>query len=158
MTAMSRATRRVIVAHLTDRGMSPAEIASELGVSRDTVRRDLTETSPPAPAPEPEPAPSVAPGLLVPLRPDFRTDLALLVDAYRAEKPEDVVRFVVHRAARSVRARVRRSADSGLSGSGVRTGQQQHDGPPSGRLSGSSGESGSPVRPLSGTVKGGLRA
>ncbi|MFD1659989.1 helix-turn-helix domain-containing protein [Streptomyces caeni] len=50
MAAMSREVRRIVVAHLTERGMDPAKIASELGVSRETVRRDLHNPPPPAPA------------------------------------------------------------------------------------------------------------
>lgn len=52
MAALSRATRRIVVAHLTVRGMKPAEIASELDVSADTVRRDLDAT-PAAATPDP---------------------------------------------------------------------------------------------------------
>lgn len=50
MAAMSREVRRIIVAHLTERGMDPAKIAAELGVSRETVRRDLHNPPPSAPA------------------------------------------------------------------------------------------------------------
>ncbi|MFJ9217868.1 helix-turn-helix domain-containing protein [Streptomyces sp. NPDC102383] len=52
MTVRSVEVRRVIVAHLTDRHMSVAEIADELGVSRETVRRDRLN---PPPATEAEP-------------------------------------------------------------------------------------------------------
>jgi predicted ArsR family transcriptional regulator len=41
VSTLSRATRRLIVAHLTQCGMNAADIAAELGVSRETVRRDL---------------------------------------------------------------------------------------------------------------------
>ena len=50
MAAMSREVRRIVVAHLTERRMDPAQIAAELGVSRETVRRDLLNPPPPAPA------------------------------------------------------------------------------------------------------------
>ncbi|MEV8065274.1 helix-turn-helix domain-containing protein [Streptomyces sp. NPDC085995] len=100
---MSRATRRIIVAHLSDRGMSPAEIAAELGVSRDTVRRDLADAPPPAPAPEPEPAPPVAAGLLLPDGVKLRADLDVLTAAYKAARPEDAARFAIHQAAAGVR-------------------------------------------------------
>ncbi|WP_203622253.1 helix-turn-helix domain-containing protein [Streptomyces sp. SID8499] len=100
---MSRATRRIIVAHLTERGMSPAEIAAELGVSRDTVRRDLTDAPPPAVPAEPEPAPPVAAGLLLPDGVNLRADLDVLTAAYRAERPEDAARFAIHQAAAGVR-------------------------------------------------------
>ncbi|MGW1363497.1 DeoR family transcriptional regulator [Streptomyces chartreusis] len=43
---MSRGTRRIIVAHLTSLHMDPAQIAAELGVSRETVRRDLNNLPP----------------------------------------------------------------------------------------------------------------
>lgn len=99
---MSRATRRVVVAHLTDRGMSPADIAAELGVSRDTVRRDLADAPPPAPAPEPEPAAPPTPGLLLPEGTQLRQDLNVLAAAFRA-RPEDVARFAIHQAAQGVR-------------------------------------------------------
>jgi hypothetical protein len=41
---MSVGTRRLLVRHLADRDMPPAKIASELGISRETVRRDLHNT------------------------------------------------------------------------------------------------------------------
>jgi hypothetical protein len=50
MAAMSREVRRIVVAHLAERLMDPAQIAAELGVSRETVRRDLQNPPPPAPA------------------------------------------------------------------------------------------------------------
>ncbi|MEU2895233.1 helix-turn-helix domain-containing protein [Streptomyces sp. NPDC006967] len=103
MAALSRATRRIVVAHLTDRGMSPAEIAAELGVSTDTVRRDLRDGAPPAPSGEDEPAAPVAPGLLLPDEPQLRRNLAVLTDAYGA-RPEDAARFAIRQAARHVRA------------------------------------------------------
>ncbi|MFC9050072.1 helix-turn-helix domain-containing protein [Streptomyces anthocyanicus] len=102
MAAMSRATRRIVVAHLTDRGMSPAEIASELGVSRDTVRRDLADAPPPAPPAEREPAAPVAAGLLLPDVVQLRKDLNILTAAYGA-RPEDAARFAIHQAATGVR-------------------------------------------------------
>ncbi|WP_338907060.1 helix-turn-helix domain-containing protein [Streptomyces nigra] len=51
MAAMSREVRRIVVAHLASLNMDPAQIAAELGVSRETVRRDLLNPPPPAPAP-----------------------------------------------------------------------------------------------------------
>lgn len=105
MSSLSRDTRRIIVAHLTDRGMSPAEIAAELGVSRDTVRRDMeicvaqqaTQTEPAAAPP--------APGLLLPESPQLRQDLNVLAAAFKA-RPESVAGFAIHQLARHVRARV----------------------------------------------------
>jgi DNA-binding transcriptional ArsR family regulator len=111
MAAMSRATRRIIVAHLTDRGMTPSEIADELGVSGDTVRRDLREVPPPAPAPEPEFAAPVAAGLLLPESTQLRQNLNLLAAAYKAQ-PEDVARLAIHQAAQAVRVRWQASIDA----------------------------------------------
>lgn len=117
MAALSRATRRVIVAHLTDRGMSPQEIAAELAVSADTVRRDLRDGAPPAPAVADEPAAPVASGLLLPDGVQLRQDLNVLTAAYGA-RPEDAARFAVHQAARHVRAWQARA--DGRSRQGVR--------------------------------------
>ncbi|WP_254395801.1 helix-turn-helix domain-containing protein [Streptomyces sp. AC512_CC834] len=99
---MSRATRRIVVAHLTEHGMNPADIAAELGVSPDTVRRDLRDGTPSAPAPVPEPAASVAAGLLLPDGVQLRQDLNVLTAAFRAQ-PEDAARFAIHQAAQGVR-------------------------------------------------------
>lgn len=79
--SMSRATRQIIVAHLTDDGMDIGEIASELGVSRETVRRDLHNRPPkPATASPAAEAPDVAPGEALVLRLDepLRGSLAVL--------------------------------------------------------------------------------
>ncbi|MFG3231805.1 DeoR family transcriptional regulator [Streptomyces antibioticus] len=103
MAALSRATRRIIVAHLTDHSMNPADIAAELGVSIDTVRRDLRELPAPAPAPEPAPAAPAASGLLLPEGPQLRGDLAALTAAFGAQ-PEDAARYAIHQEARRVRA------------------------------------------------------
>jgi hypothetical protein len=101
---MSRATRRIVVAHLTDCGMNPADVASELGVSADTVRRDLAA----APAREPEPAaPDAAPPahvLLLPDDPQLRRNLTVLATAHRASA-EEAVRGIIDRAADHVRHR-----------------------------------------------------
>ncbi|WP_019072411.1 helix-turn-helix domain-containing protein [Streptomyces hokutonensis] len=105
MSTLSRDTRRIVVAHLTARGMIPAEIASELGVSRDTVRRDLAETPPQAPAPADPVAAPPAPGLLLPESTQLRQDLNVLAAAYKAQR-EDVARSAIHQAAQAVRARV----------------------------------------------------
>ncbi|GAB2325624.1 helix-turn-helix domain-containing protein [Streptomyces variabilis] len=116
MAAMSRATRRIVVAHLTERRMTAQEIASELGVSVDTVRRDQREGAPPAPTPEPEPAAPAAAGLLLPDGLQLRLDLKVLTAAYEAQ-PEDVARFAIHQAARIVQ---RRMPSGSVSGSHVR--------------------------------------
>ncbi|WP_158824635.1 helix-turn-helix domain-containing protein [Streptomyces sp. NRRL F-5527] len=142
MAAMSRATRRIVVAHLTERRMSAQEIASELGVSVDTVRRDQREGAPPAPAPEPEPAAPAAAGLLLPDGKQLRQDLKVLTAAYKAQ-PEDVARFAIHQAARIVQRRM-------PSGSAVRPAER----PDAGQQSGLSG---STVRPVSAVREGDAR-
>ncbi|MGI5406624.1 helix-turn-helix domain-containing protein [Streptomyces chartreusis] len=78
---MTRATRQIVVAHLAERGMDPATIASELGVSCETVCRDLTNPPSPLPAAEStEVAPVVADAEVLVLRLDeaLRASLALL--------------------------------------------------------------------------------
>jgi len=111
MPALSRATRRIVVAHLTERGMSPADIAAELHVSGDTVRRDLREGAPPAPAPVPAPAAPPAPGLLLPDSAQLRQDLNVLSAAFKAQ-PQDAARFAIHQLARHVRARWQAGIDA----------------------------------------------
>lgn len=101
---MSRATRRIVVAHLAERGMNPADIASELGVSADTVRRDLRDTPPPVSTIVETDAAPPAPGLLLPESTQLRQDLNILSAAYKAQ-PEDVARFAIHQLAQSVRRR-----------------------------------------------------
>ncbi|MCX4973165.1 helix-turn-helix domain-containing protein [Streptomyces sp. NBC_00620] len=99
---MSVGTRRILVAHLAERRMSVPEIASELGVSKETVRRDLHN---PPPAVEPETPPDVAPpapGLVLPESKQLRQDLNVLTTAFRG-KPEDVARFAIHQAAQPIR-------------------------------------------------------
>lgn len=112
MSGMSRDTRRLIVRYLAGRNMSPADIASELGVSRETVRRDLHTPAQPeaAPGPEPEAPPEPEPeahsaaGLLLHETPQLRHDLNVITAAYKAEQPEDAARFAIHQAAQQVRA------------------------------------------------------
>lgn len=78
MSSDARAARRATVRQLADRGMSARAIAAELGVGKDTVRRDLRDlealtraTS--ATAPEPDAPPAAPPaeperaGIFVPL-------------------------------------------------------------------------------------------
>ncbi|WP_406457076.1 hypothetical protein OH768_24845 [Streptomyces sp. NBC_01622] len=102
---MSRATRRIVVAHLTEHGMNPAEIASELEVSADTVRRDLREAPPAVVTETVTAAPPPAPGLLLPESTQLRQDLNLLAASYRAQS-EDVARFAIHVAAEAIRRRM----------------------------------------------------
>ncbi|MGW7715187.1 winged helix-turn-helix domain-containing protein [Streptomyces chartreusis] len=102
MAAMSRATRRIIVAHLMRDGMSPVDIASELGVSRDTVRRDAEATHQGASTDAAPDAQADAPGLLVPETPQTARDLEVLCAAFKA-RPEDAARYAIHQAARHVR-------------------------------------------------------
>lgn len=77
MAAMSRDTRILVVACLTSHGKSVPEIASELGISRETVRRDLQN----APTPEPQDeAPDAVPAdaLVLPLDEPLREALDVL--------------------------------------------------------------------------------
>lgn len=108
--SMSRATRQIVVAHLTDRGMSPGEIADELGVSRETVRRDLHNTPPPtALEPAPDEAPAVAPGeegLHLPPSLQLGQDLRLLAASHKGPK-EAVAEQLLHDKAEEIRARMR---------------------------------------------------
>lgn len=79
--SMSRATRQIVVAHLTERGMDPTAIAAELGVSRETVRRDLLNPPPPlSPTGGTVEAPDVAGPEVLTLRLDepLHTSLAVL--------------------------------------------------------------------------------
>ncbi|MER7927059.1 hypothetical protein ABTY96_28535 [Streptomyces sp. NPDC096057] len=105
MAAMSRATRRIVVAHLTERGMNPADIASELEVSADTVRRDLREAPPAVVTETVTVAAPPAPGLLLPESTQLRQDLNLLAAAHKTQR-EDVAHFVIHQAAEVIRARM----------------------------------------------------
>jgi AraC-like DNA-binding protein len=101
---MSRATRRIVVAHLTEHGMNPAQIAAELHVSRDTVRRDLDATGEFSPVPETESAEPPAPCLLLTETTQLRQDLNLLAAAFRAQR-EDAACFGIHVAAEGIRRR-----------------------------------------------------
>lgn len=107
MAAMSRATRRIVVKHLMHRGMNPADIAAELGVSRDTVRRDADAAQHDAEDAHQDASPDAgpdAPGLRLPESKQLRQDLSVLCAAYKAQ-PEDVARFAIHQAAQSMRRR-----------------------------------------------------
>ncbi|MFJ4829869.1 DeoR family transcriptional regulator [Streptomyces sp. NPDC088747] len=113
---MSRATRLIVVAHLTERHMTVPEIAAELGVSKETVRRDLHN---PPPAAEPETPPNVAPdeppvsadprpgpeGVTLPPSEQLGKDLRLLAASYKGQ-PEDIARLLIHQAAEAVRTRM----------------------------------------------------
>jgi hypothetical protein len=95
VSGLSVEVRRIVVAVLTDRHMSPAQIAAELGVSRETVRRDLlarpapaedqaaTDEQPAEAPPEPEPAPDAAPDatVTVPVTGRTRANLDALAEA-----------------------------------------------------------------------------
>lgn len=110
---MSRATRQIVVAHLTERGMSPAEIASELEVSRETVRRDLHNAPAANPtAATPDAAPEVArpaiggpQGLTLPPTLQLGQDLRLLAASYKTPA-EDIACQLLHREAEAIRDRV----------------------------------------------------
>ena len=111
MAAMSRATRRIVVAHLTEHGMNPVDIASELDVSADTVRRDIREWTPATVAQTDTVAAPPAPGLLLPESTQLRQDLNILTTAFRAQ-PEDAARFAIHQLAEQVRARWQAQVDA----------------------------------------------
>lgn len=111
MTALSRATRRIVVTHLAERGMTPTKIADELGVSGDTVRRDLREAPPATTAETTVVAAPPAPGLLLPESTQLRQDLNILATAFRAQ-PEDAARFAIHQLAEQVRTRWQAQVDA----------------------------------------------
>ena len=86
---MTRADRRTLVRRLTDQGLSQRQIAARLGVSKDTVRRDLrlglrhpahesaAGQRPDAPHDAPDGAPSGEPGAPQPETPaDEAMDVA----------------------------------------------------------------------------------
>ncbi|MCI3240272.1 sigma factor-like helix-turn-helix DNA-binding protein [Streptomyces spinosisporus] len=101
---MSRDTRILIVACLTGHGMTLPEIASELGVSKETVRRDLQN----APAPEPPPvAADAVPdnALVLPLDEPLSEALRVLRSVHNG--PDTAAQNVA-----AVRAAVRATADA----------------------------------------------
>ncbi|KUN95430.1 helix-turn-helix domain-containing protein [Streptomyces caeruleatus] len=108
MAAMSREVRRIVVAHLTERRMDPAQIAAELGVSRETVRRDLLNPPPPAPAAA---GPDVADGEDLVLRLDEPLRESLTVLREVCSGPDTVAqrvaaaRAAIHATADSIRER-----------------------------------------------------
>ncbi|MFJ1869946.1 helix-turn-helix domain-containing protein [Streptomyces chartreusis] len=112
--SMSRATRQIVVAHLASIDMPQQQIADELGVSRETVRRDLNSAPPPATSDAPaEEAPDVAPpvlfgpqGLSLPASLQLGQDLRLLAASYKAPA-EDVARQLLHEQAEAIRDRMR---------------------------------------------------
>lgn len=104
----------MIVADLTARHMSAAQIADELGVSRETVRRDLHNPPPAVEAvPVPDVAPDVAPrvafgaqGLTLPASLRLGQDLRLLATVHK-RSAEDVAEELIHQQAEKVRDRWR---------------------------------------------------
>ena len=105
MSTLSRATRQLVVAHLSGRGMNPQEIAAELGVSRETVRRDLHNAEPAASTGA---GTDVAAGVLV-LCLDEPLRVALAVLRGRLGAPDTVVQNVA-----AARAAIRATADTVL--------------------------------------------
>ncbi|MFJ2477093.1 HTH domain-containing protein [Streptomyces sp. NPDC087659] len=103
---LSRDARRTLVRQLADQDMSARAIALKIGVSKDTVRRDLDALrqdaapvaqtdAPPAPAPAP-PAQVGAPGgarLELDLDDQLRRDLATI--ARTGVPAPDAIRFAV---------------------------------------------------------------
>lgn len=71
MSRDQRAARRAIVRQLADRGMSARAIAAELGVGKDTVRRDLEalahDTNPAQTTAAPPAGAAEQPGIFIPL-------------------------------------------------------------------------------------------
>lgn len=120
--AMSVTTRRALVRQLADGDptLSARAIGKQVGVSKDTVLRDLAETqpvpsqpapeiSPPEPHPAPEPAPEAQSGapegyLVLVVDESLRQDLAVL----RAAKPHTNTEAANREA---VRAAIRIMAD-----------------------------------------------
>ncbi|MGW4388221.1 HTH domain-containing protein [Streptomyces sp. NPDC004685] len=123
MSALSVEVRRIVVAHLTDRHMSAAQIATELGVSRETVRRDLLNRPPAA---EPDTASDEAPDEAAPepqtasnepftvrtgpegltLAPSLKLGQDLRIIAASHKRPaEDVAEDLLHWHAERIRAR-----------------------------------------------------
>ncbi|MGW0163643.1 helix-turn-helix domain-containing protein [Streptomyces sp. NPDC003343] len=94
---MSRATRRIVVAHLASRGMPLPQIASELGVSRDTVRRDL-DAAPLTPAMDAAPDAQDVDTLALPLDEPLRMRLAVLRAVHGGADTEAQNRAVVRAA------------------------------------------------------------
>lgn len=84
--------------------MNPADIAAELGVSRDTVRRDMDAGVSSETPTEAEPAAPPAPGLLLAEDPQLRRNLAVIAAAHRAPA-EDIVRGFIDQHAEAIRAR-----------------------------------------------------
>ncbi|WP_240982876.1 helix-turn-helix domain-containing protein [Streptomyces sp. S3(2020)] len=112
MAAMSREVRRIVVAHLASLHMPVPKIADELGVSRETVRRDLLDAPPPAPtAATPDAAPDVAGGKALVLRLDapMRASLAVLREVCNGPDTEAqnvaAARAAIHATADTIRER-----------------------------------------------------
>ncbi|MEV0209439.1 helix-turn-helix domain-containing protein [Streptomyces sp. NPDC050788] len=104
MTAMSRATRQIVVVHLASRGMTQQKIADELGISRDTVRRDIVEAPPAAADPAAPDAADVA-TLVLHLDEPLRDALAVLRSVH--DCPDTVTQNVA-----AARAAIRATADT----------------------------------------------
>ncbi|REE62149.1 Homeodomain-like domain-containing protein [Streptomyces sp. 3212.3] len=100
MSALSRATRQIVVAHLASCGMSQTDIATELGISRDTVRRDINE-APPAPAADAASDAQAVDTLVLPLDTPLREALAVLRSVQGGADTEAQNRAVVRAAVRA---------------------------------------------------------
>ncbi|MFC8220912.1 DeoR family transcriptional regulator [Streptomyces sp. NPDC057362] len=87
--------RRARVRQLQTQGRSLRDIAAEVGVSKDTVRRDLAALEAPA-------AKADEQLLLVVVDEQLRKDLNLLAASYRLAG-EDAARLVLHQAAEGIR-------------------------------------------------------
>ncbi|WP_420035062.1 DeoR family transcriptional regulator [Streptomyces sp. cg28] len=122
MSGMSRGVRQNVVSFLADRNMPVRDIADELGVSPETVRRDLHNRPPAA---EEEPAPDEAPdeapglrtgpeGLILPASLTLGQDLRLIASAHR-RPAEDVAEELIHWHADRIREKWQRQMDAAAS-------------------------------------------
>ncbi|MCX5362893.1 hypothetical protein OG864_29785 [Streptomyces sp. NBC_00124] len=99
---LDRATRRATVRQLADEeGLSARAIARQLGIGKDTVRRDLDATEPADAAPAPTSGAPIAPYLLYDLEASLIQDLNVLHDARTGALIEPVRRYI--RAAANAR-------------------------------------------------------
>ncbi|EPD62400.1 helix-turn-helix domain-containing protein [Streptomyces sp. HGB0020] len=114
MTAMSRATRQIVVAHLAARGMTQQKIADELRISRDTVRRDVAEAPAAAADPATPDAADVA-TLVLPLDEPLRQALTVLRSVH--DGPDTTGQNVA-----AARAAIRATADAVIDARSARSG------------------------------------
>ncbi|MEU3413759.1 helix-turn-helix domain-containing protein [Streptomyces sp. NPDC006658] len=100
----SVSARRIRARHLADQGKSLREIAGELGVSKDTVSRDLAamrRDETPDATPDSGSATDPAPRLILPLSRYMADDLAVLAEAGHSE--QEAVRLALAMLANAYR-------------------------------------------------------